>query len=279
MSTTTIVKFQLRRDTASNWASTNPTLAQGEPGYETNTGNLKIGTGATGWIYLPYLNSGGGGGPQGDTGPQGFEGPQGNVGPQGYTGQNGGIGPQGNVGPQGDTGPQGFEGPQGNVGPQGYTGQDGGIGPQGNVGAQGPTGYTGQDGGIGPQGNVGAQGPTGPTGTSITKYIATGNKLAASTDSHTWNTGLPSGVYLAVARPQDYTETDEASTISCILTWDNTIYPSSFPYGTLAGCSFISGISSIFAKWDGTKWCVNFLVIYHNYTWNIFRISDGLPTT
>lgn len=36
----------IRRDTAANWTSSNPTLAVGEIGYETDTGKLKIGNGS-----------------------------------------------------------------------------------------------------------------------------------------------------------------------------------------------------------------------------------------
>lgn len=46
--------IQLRRDTAANWTSTNPTLAAGEMGFETDTGKFKIGTGSTAWISLLY---------------------------------------------------------------------------------------------------------------------------------------------------------------------------------------------------------------------------------
>lgn len=48
--------IQVRRDTAANWTATNPTLASGEPGYETNTGLLKIGDGATAWNSLAYFS-------------------------------------------------------------------------------------------------------------------------------------------------------------------------------------------------------------------------------
>jgi hypothetical protein len=44
-----------RRDTAANWTSTNPTLAEGELGFETNTGKVKIGTGSTAWNSLDYV--------------------------------------------------------------------------------------------------------------------------------------------------------------------------------------------------------------------------------
>jgi hypothetical protein len=46
--------LKLRRDTAANWTSTNPTLAAGEPGFETDTKRLKIGDGSTAWTSLPY---------------------------------------------------------------------------------------------------------------------------------------------------------------------------------------------------------------------------------
>lgn len=47
-------RIQYRRDTAANWAAVNPTLAQSEPGYETDTGKRKLGDGATPWGSLPY---------------------------------------------------------------------------------------------------------------------------------------------------------------------------------------------------------------------------------
>ena len=34
----------LRRDTSINWEKNNPVLLLGEPGYETDTGNLKLET-------------------------------------------------------------------------------------------------------------------------------------------------------------------------------------------------------------------------------------------
>jgi len=48
------VQIQFRRDTAANWTSNNPTLAQGEPGFETDTGAYKVGTGTTSWTSLSY---------------------------------------------------------------------------------------------------------------------------------------------------------------------------------------------------------------------------------
>jgi hypothetical protein len=49
-------KIQIRRDTAANWTSTNPTLASGEIGFETNTNKLKIGNGSTAWTSLAYAS-------------------------------------------------------------------------------------------------------------------------------------------------------------------------------------------------------------------------------
>lgn len=50
----TIQQIKLRRDTAANWTSANPTLAEGELGYETDTGRFKIGNGSTAWNSRSY---------------------------------------------------------------------------------------------------------------------------------------------------------------------------------------------------------------------------------
>jgi hypothetical protein len=55
-----MTKIQLRRDTAANWTTNNPTLAQGEPCFETDTGKFKIGDGATAYNDLAYQGNGGG---------------------------------------------------------------------------------------------------------------------------------------------------------------------------------------------------------------------------
>jgi len=47
-------KIQVRRDTAANWTSVNPTLSAGEWGLETDTGRAKIGDGTTAWATLAY---------------------------------------------------------------------------------------------------------------------------------------------------------------------------------------------------------------------------------
>ena len=51
-----ITQIQFRRGTASQWSSSNPTLAAGELGYETDTGYFKIGDGTTAWNSLSVLN-------------------------------------------------------------------------------------------------------------------------------------------------------------------------------------------------------------------------------
>jgi peptidoglycan/xylan/chitin deacetylase (PgdA/CDA1 family) len=48
-------RIQVRRGTAEQWATVNPTLASGEPGYETDTGKHKLGDGVTAWNGLPYF--------------------------------------------------------------------------------------------------------------------------------------------------------------------------------------------------------------------------------
>lgn len=53
---TTNVKFKIRRDTQDGWASKNPVLALGEPGYETTNSILKIGDGTTTWNDLIPVN-------------------------------------------------------------------------------------------------------------------------------------------------------------------------------------------------------------------------------
>jgi len=51
-------KIQLRRDTAADWTSANPTLAAGEIGFESDTNKFKIGDGATAWTSLNYAPEG-----------------------------------------------------------------------------------------------------------------------------------------------------------------------------------------------------------------------------
>lgn len=51
-------KIQLRRGDSSQWVSANPVLSQGEPGYDTTTGALKVGDGLNAWTDLAGLGGG-----------------------------------------------------------------------------------------------------------------------------------------------------------------------------------------------------------------------------
>lgn len=46
--------IKLRRGTAAQWTSANSVLADGEPGFETDTNKFKIGNGSDSWNNLPY---------------------------------------------------------------------------------------------------------------------------------------------------------------------------------------------------------------------------------
>ena len=52
MARTVYLKF--RHGTASQWTTANPVLGDGEPGFEENTGQFKIGDGVTAWATLSY---------------------------------------------------------------------------------------------------------------------------------------------------------------------------------------------------------------------------------
>lgn len=59
MTQTINARIVIRRDTAANWTAENPTLLQGEWGFETDTRKLKIGNGSATWNALPYYEAGG----------------------------------------------------------------------------------------------------------------------------------------------------------------------------------------------------------------------------
>lgn len=50
--------IKVKTDTAANWASNNPVLADQEPGYDSTNRILKIGNGATAWAALSGLSFG-----------------------------------------------------------------------------------------------------------------------------------------------------------------------------------------------------------------------------
>jgi hypothetical protein len=82
-------RILLRRDSSENWSASNTVLMAGEPGYVTNTGELKIGDGVTVWdslaVYAGITGSTGNVGPTGagGTGANTFYGSQTISGPSG----------------------------------------------------------------------------------------------------------------------------------------------------------------------------------------------------
>ena len=181
------IQIQYRRGSASQWTTTDPILAIGEPGYETDTGKFKVGNGSSAWNSLPY--SSGIQGPTGPTGPQGIAGPTGAI---GATGPTGALGPTGPTGPFGPTGPQGIQGIQGI---QGVAGPTGPTGPIGNTGPTGPTGATPAIGGTNTQVQYNSSGVFAGSanltfdGTSLTLGGGTANGVAYLNGSKVLTTG------------------------------------------------------------------------------------------
>ena len=50
-------KIQIRRGTATQWTTANPTLSAGEWGLETDTDKVKLGDGSTAWTSLAYFGN------------------------------------------------------------------------------------------------------------------------------------------------------------------------------------------------------------------------------
>lgn len=48
--------FQLKRGQSADWKKINPVLRVGEPGFEIDTGRLKIGNGLANWNALKYID-------------------------------------------------------------------------------------------------------------------------------------------------------------------------------------------------------------------------------
>ena len=174
------LQLQFRRGLSTEWTSTNPILAAGEMGIETDTNLFKVGNGTSNWGSLPY------GGIQGYTGTTGPTGTTGTMGPTGNTGPTGAIG----TGATGLTGPTGTTGNTGPTGLAGEIGSTGHLGPQGVQGAQGTAGNTGPQGVQGFQGVIGNTGPTGASftgGTGLTGSI--GNTGLTGSTGNTGPTG------------------------------------------------------------------------------------------
>jgi hypothetical protein len=52
-----LADIRFRKQTAANWTSVNPTLNEGEPTIETDTGKMKVGTGAA-YNATSYVGAG-----------------------------------------------------------------------------------------------------------------------------------------------------------------------------------------------------------------------------
>ena len=177
--------IQLRRSFSYDWVTCNPTLADGEFGFEIDTAKFKIGDGVNAWVDLPYWITQGGTGIQGDTGIQGYTGVRGI---QNFTefdttqypsflpaelgwsqrdealflGVTGMQWIQLGVGFKSMQGVTGFQGITGILGIDGVTGISGVTGFQGITGFQGDTGIQGYTGlALGSTGIAGVQGVTG----------------------------------------------------------------------------------------------------------------------
>ena len=53
---TVTIHIKLLTFTAAAWTSSNPVLLSGQQGYESDTGKMKVGDGATPWNSLSYLS-------------------------------------------------------------------------------------------------------------------------------------------------------------------------------------------------------------------------------
>jgi hypothetical protein len=199
------VKIQVRRGTATQWDTADPTLSAGELGYETNTGKFKVGNGTDVWSDLEYFVDSADiatliSGAALDNTDDLSEGLVNkyhtiervydaldsgalqninisyNAGAQSIDisvptvqGTEGSQGTQGTQGVQGIQGTQGVQGVQGVQGIQGVQGTQGVQGPQGTQGVQGLEGFVGSNGAQGTEGTQGAQGTQGTQGVQGTE--------------------------------------------------------------------------------------------------------------
>ncbi len=203
-------RILLRRDNAASWTYNDPVLMSGEPGYETDTGKLKIGDGQTPWSALNYY--------AGITGPAGESSP-GATGPAGATGATGPAG----------TGATGATGATGSVGATGATGEIGATGPAGATGSTGNTGATGATGTTGPGGASNLQACkiniSGISGISNTNngsdFLVTFNNTAYNTSPGDFTVSgskiqiINPGRYLILGRYSSYDMTDATDFMRC----------------------------------------------------------------
>lgn len=59
MSCCAVTPIFFRRDSSTNWEAADPILGVGEPGYDTTTGEVKVGDGVTTWSALSPIGGGG----------------------------------------------------------------------------------------------------------------------------------------------------------------------------------------------------------------------------
>jgi hypothetical protein len=52
-----VATIKLRRDDLADWNSVNPVLADGEPGWDRTTDEMRVGDGTTDWDSLPPINA------------------------------------------------------------------------------------------------------------------------------------------------------------------------------------------------------------------------------
>lgn len=164
-------KIKLRRGSAADWTTQNPTLSLGEPGLESDTGLIKVGDGVKSWQQLPYFL---------DT-------------PATIALINSIVEDVVAEGVPGDSAYEvavnnGFVGTEEEwlaslVGPAGPTGATGATGPQGSAGATGATGAQGPTGSQGPKGDTGDTGPAGADGADYTGPTITVSSTAPSSPS------------------------------------------------------------------------------------------------
>ena len=147
------IQFQFRRGLASEWASANTVLAQGEMGIETDTNLFKIGNGTTAWNVLAY------------GGFSGYSGISGWSGISGYSG----------------SGISGYSGISGHSGISGYSGRSGWSGYSGYSGISGHSGISGYSGVSGYSGISGWSGVSGYSAPSFNPTITIDNKTSAYT--------------------------------------------------------------------------------------------------
>ncbi len=156
--------IQFRRDTASTWTSVNPTLAVGEMGLETDTGQFKIGNGSSSWTALAY-------GGLGISGYSGYSGVSGYSGLSGYSGS--GVSGYSGIGTSGYSGYSGVSGYSGEStsGYSGYSGVSGYSGLSGYSGI-GTSGYSGYSGAAGPSSTINATDDTSTVADHYPVFVA-----------------------------------------------------------------------------------------------------------